>query len=945
MSNPIESIILQHGANDKVIFVFPSDIAASLWLEKALDITKRNTLPSDRFIAWDRFKEQAMQASAQNLQAVSKIIRKLYAQNIAEKNAQATSPFFTDLIQKEYAAESLNFAPWIARILPQLSLLKNKIDKAHNAALPHKHNLVGSNNAMCKDLLFLSDDYEKFLLDHDLFEPSWQRPLLKDEGLQFFILFPEAIEDYAEYASILAQAQFITNISTPVFIAEPKDRPKLFQTSREELRACALQIEALISKGVPLEHIAISVPKLETFGPYLTKELFLRGIPFEYRAGIELGKHSAGRLFALIESCVNSNFAFSDAKALLLNQLIPWKGPEGEQLIEFGIRNHCVTSWTDKGKFVDVWDEAFKTPTKGEKGDDHLKEWFKLLKKDLQAMVRADSFSNARIAYILFREHFLDMAQLDERDDAVIARCIEELKNLCSLEKEFSFIMPKKPWSFFVKHLNETSYVPQRTQSGISIFPYRVAAGIPFPFHFVLNASMEDASVSYRELSFLREDLRDEFRAFDTDASSTFFSLYHCSPLTSGYADFSANVGVSFSVSAQTFLGYSTMHSFFMQNSNGVESQDTLEDSVSFSEDPYLAERDWLLGKREFPQRLYPLQKKSFFAYQSYENGPITSYLYQPLLSSTPLLQFALLKKHYENKLPKISATSLNNFSFCNSYWFLNSVLTITEDESDASLPNERNLGNVYHSVLHKVYERIKKTDQSFKSANLETYIQWAKEFSEQSTAAESEFSGPLAAPLLESLSKRVAEGVSEMLKLDASLLDGFIPEILEQWFSFEYNNKYFVGKIDRISRRATDNELVLIDYKSGRVPTKSLYTPNELGLLGDYQMPMYLFIVEQDPKTTYKHDDIQHAWYGNIKTSKYNRILSDPNEIPVGSREKVLTREEFKPCEEAFNKMCSIFVQALSDYNFTRPPHLSYSSCATCSYNKICRILYSVRP
>ena len=522
MLNPVEELLKAEGTKDDSVLVFPSDIAAALWLEEALDITGKTTLPAEKCIAWDRFKEKAMQKTVAGKSPVSGVLRKLYALDLAARNRKAAEPLLSSLIPKQHAQDGDVFAAWISRLLPQLGLWQSRAQKAAEFRIAHGPAPLANTDAEDTDLAFLVSDYGRFLDDHSLFEPAWQRPPLADEGIRYFILFPEAIEDFDEYAAILASAPCITQVPVPPFAPDENTVFDVFSNARDELRSCALRIEHLVSQGVPCERIAISVPEIATIGPYLLRELSLRGIPAEYRAGTKLGEHPAGRLFSLIEECVNRDFSFGAVKALLLNRLVPWKHPEAGYLVDFGIRNHCVTSWKEHGEQVDIWEEAFRTPAKGEQGDTRIQEWYRSLRKALIAMVRATSFSSARTAYILFRNDFLDMTALAAADDAVIARCVEELNALAALEDEYRPVLPASPWSFFTAQLRETNYVPQRTSRGVSIFPYRVAAGTPFTWHFVLDASMEHASVAYRQLPFLTEDKRERLRAFDTDASASF---------------------------------------------------------------------------------------------------------------------------------------------------------------------------------------------------------------------------------------------------------------------------------------------------------------------------------------------------------------------------------------------------------------------------------------
>jgi len=541
--DPITARIRLHGDDDRTVFVFPSDIAASLWLEAALRITGCETLPTRRFVAWDRFKEEAVRATVAGKSPVSSVLRKLYALKLTERNRDSGTPLLSSLVPAAHAADGELFAGWIARLLPQLALWESRNLRAAGRRK--------ESDAEDADLAFLKADYGAFLERNALFEPSWQKPPLRDTGFRYIIFFTEAIEDYTEYAALLRSAPFIETVDCPVPPEGSFPSLKEYGNTREEIRSVALEVEALLRNGMKSGEIALSVPDLETVSPYLLREFRLRSIPVEYRSGEPLGAKPAGRLFSLIRDCVSRSFPFAPLKSLLLDRIIPWKHPDlAEELIGFGIRNHCVTGWTEDGKKLDIWEEAFKAPNRGESGDWRLRDWYRSLRKALDGLASSRSFTECRNRWFAFRSDFLEMEKLPAEDNAVLARCVDELNLLAALESRYRDFLPADPFGFFVSHLSEKNYVPQRAEGGVSIFPYRVAAGTPFARHFILDASQDSATVLYRQLPFLRQDKRLDLFLDDIDASAAFFNVYACT-------------GGSFSCSARSFGGYRTPHGYF----------------------------------------------------------------------------------------------------------------------------------------------------------------------------------------------------------------------------------------------------------------------------------------------------------------------------------------------------------------------------------------------
>lgn len=933
--NYLERLIREQGDDDHAIFVFPSDIAASLWLAEALDITGRETIPARRFIAWDRFKEEAVQATVAGKAPVSSVLRRLYALELAERNRTAGTPLLSSIIPAEHAATGNVFARWIAGILPQLAVWKHKKENAR------------SGDTEDVDLAFLLSDYSKFLDDNKLFEPSWQRPPLRDTGNRYYIIFHETIEDFDEYAPLLLGSPSVI----PVHVQQPTANEPLtldvYENSREEIRACALEIETLLRDGTKCEKIAISLPDAETAAPYLLRELGLRGIPFEYRMGSNLGDLPAGRLFSLVAKCTSSSFSFASMKALLLDRVIPWKHRDiAERLIEFGIRNHCVASWADGGKKIDVWEEAFNDPTHGDPGDATLRKFYRDLKGFFRGMTDAKTFTACRNNYFAFRNDSLDMSLLDKRDDAILARCVDELNALASLESRYAKWIPSNPFAFFVSILDEKKYVPQRAPGGVSVFPYRVAAGTPFAHHFILDASQDKATVLYRQLPFLRQDKRLHLNLQETDASAPFFLTYAATPRAATPAvkhapgelpwDDEPRSGVRFSCATRSFSGYRVPHGYFAE----------AKPAHARDDDPYQAERKWYesFATAPFPDRLHGKQLDGFNEWKARPAARDFSYLETPYGERLPGLIARIAEKQMQAGDVRVSQSDLSSFSVCNARWFLSRILAIEAETSDAELLNERNLGLLYHDVLKKLYERIRDTDGSFASKRIDEYKAWARELAGLAAADHAEFRGPIAAPLIATLVARIADGVERILELDATTLDGFIPEFLEDDIAFSRDGIRYYGKIDRISRRGADDATVLIDYKSGKPPALSDYAKEAGEANNDFQIPMYIFLAEESPESPYRKSKIECAWFASIGDGEWRPIVNDKGTADHG-RKKFLTRESFAPAMASFIDETKAFAEAVKSGDFTRPIELPRDECVSCDFKKICRYVYAVRP
>ncbi|MDR2096961.1 MAG: PD-(D/E)XK nuclease family protein, partial [Spirochaetaceae bacterium] len=809
-------------------FVFPSQTSAFFWARKVLALFDIKTLAMERFLAWDRFKESCIRAGIPGLKPANAVHRALFAVNLAERNAELR--LFSNLIPQKYSDDGTIFARNIARALPPLPLwletVKAKTER--NAEIqPDGEDL---------DFLTLENEYKQFLEKHKLFESAWERPPFREKENQYFIFYPELIEDFTEYEKLLDSPNIHiirVNKNTEV------KRLHQFDSSRAEIRAVILEIRRLYEQEkIPYEDMAISVPALETLEPYIKREAALYGVPVHPRSGRPLSRYSVGGFFSLAKECVDNNFSFSALKALLLNGSLPWRSPEkNEDLIRFGIENNCVSGYREDGRLKDVWEEAFNA----EKSKLH--PYYKDIKYKLCSLVHAKSFAEIRKYYFAFRGNwddpcgsslFLQDACSDESYD-VIARCIEELSALIQIQESIPDVKISGVLSFFIDILNEKQYVPEREEGGVNIFQYRVAAAAPFAAHFVINANQKDSSVIYRSLKFLRPDKRKKTGAAedDYDASPDLFRAYNSS-------DF-----VWYSASLLTFSGWTIPHSFFNDNYEQVNPEENI------SADYYLEEKSWWLnGANPFPARLFPAQKNGFEFWKEIPASPLFSLLKEPFTAAREntfgLLRPAIDEKRCPDGKLRVSATDLQVFFGCPTAWLFENIFEIKEEFLEARLLDDRSKGILFHEILRKLFERIKTEDNVFLQKNIEKYKDWAALYTAQVVAENKAFHGPLCAPLTGAMKNGIQRYITELLKLESELFDGYSVSELETEKEIEYSDYILNGRLDRISVSAEGGPCI-IDYKTGGLPSKADCFPDEDGRLINFQIPVYIKLYEEN--------------------------------------------------------------------------------------------------
>ena len=524
------SVLREHIADQNVSFVFPSQIASDLWARKTCTLGIVRSVAKGRFLAWDRFKEEVVKETTQGevSSPSTSVMRRIFADALVRKNAK--DPFLKSLIPIEYSGSGAVFAPFIARLLPSLAYWEKLANNASSAGC------LTAVDAEDGDYLLVKKEYQAFLERYGLFEPSWEQVKTLNGSRRYVIFFPELIEDFAEYDALLSGTQFIRVGAETA--ANTAGAPLLvfYQSAREEIRSAVMEIQKYHEvDGVPYEDMAISIPETEEMEPYLLLELSLRHVPHVRRAGKKLGESGAGRLFSLVNEAASSRFSFNSLKALVLSDHIPWSESEkNKALVNFGIKYNCVSGYSQDGRSVDIWEEAFKEACgRGQRAENiELQRYYWKLKEAVFAIAGAESFGGIKKKYFDFWNSFnksglLDMEKISPEDDAVLSRCIAELNNLIELEERFNdpALVPSSPLGFLISHLDEIVYVRDDKKTGVNIYPWRAAAASPFRCHFVLNASQSAASVIYQPLKFLRQDKRKHLGLEDKDATGAFFLL------------------------------------------------------------------------------------------------------------------------------------------------------------------------------------------------------------------------------------------------------------------------------------------------------------------------------------------------------------------------------------------------------------------------------------
>ena len=932
MVNIVIETIKKYISAEDVLFVFPSQTAAGMWARKTCTSGIIRSAASGRFLAWDKFKEQA--AEKKTGEPVSDVIRKIFAEILIKKNAEAAKnhaendesglPDFPlkSIIPAEYAGEGRIFSAFIAGLLPSLASWEKLMYKHFPDARS------SFNDPEDRDLSLIKNEYSQFLDRFGYYEPSWEEIKIDGREKKYVIFFPELIEDFAEYENLLKPPGFIKISGASVHINS--GILQLYPSVRTEIRSMVLEMQKLHEEEeIPYEEMAVSVPGLENMEAGLQKEFYLHHIPVTRRAGKPLGRTGTGKLFSLINECTASLFSFNSLKALVLNDNVPWKDPQkNRDLVRFGMEYNCVCSYFQNGKPQDIWEEAFGELHTAEAAV--LRNYYGDLKDQIRAFTGSKNFADIRKNYFIFKKTFLDMEKISEENDAVISRCIVELSSLEELEKKFNDpeTIPARPFDFFVSHLNEKEYLGAGRIHGVNIFRWRVASAAPFRCHYVLNASQGAAAVLYSPMKFLRQDKRKTLGLEETDATGAFFSLCH----TGDDVNFTAHTEIS--CSSQTYSGWSVPHSFFA-GGRIIEGPpcppDYYEDERSFWKE---TENNGNIG------RIYPLQKLSFNNWLEPLKGDRKDFSF----FASPVPADSHVHKMISERLPcqdgilAVTATlDLNEFYKCPLLWLYRRIFAINEFSLEAALLDDTALGILYHRIMESLFMKIKNLSGTFDSINMEKYKKWAEEITKDEIKKEHAFKGPLAVPLVSPQAEGMSKKIGALLELEKKYFDNYSVGELELPVSYQTGDLVIRGIIDRVSV-SPDGIPVIIDYKTGEAPEQIDIGELEDRPLAEFQTPIYIKLLEEkiNENITQKKIRTEGACFYSINKKKIKVVVGERTR--AGS--KTLDREEYETILEAADKQIHEFSEKVKGLDM-KPGEIRLSDCLKCRYKTICRSAY----
>ena len=983
-------------SNPKNVFVFSTDVVMNSWVDWCVthpDESGVEAVSLERFIAWDKFKGEAVRGTERDKKSIPSILRKFFVNSLIAQNASATDKnvLFKKLINPEFRADAASFSDWIARLLPSLKLWHETIKK-HPEYKPDDED---------SDYMELYTRYSAFLDANNFFEPSWIVPDFSSDGKHYILFYPETLEDYTDYIDIFANCPDITIISLPKTELQTSEIPCIrYSDSRKELRRTILQIRKLCEGNAQPAHtnktvetptadrwdqVTLNVPDLETYRPYLERELTKYCVPFVIRAGFPLIQNTAGQVFTEIQNCFNSSFSYDSMRSLLLNEYIPWKYDLKvlrENLIQEGNKMRCICGFDEAGA---VQDESVSTAlngvtpanigtgeTQNAKSTEHFDSWegalsstanqntlelnfYRNLKHDISSICKSKSFDAIIQAWEIFKEHYLEKNDFSEDANAILGRCITELKSLAQIENEYcivenSSLKVSNHYDFFINELGKKTYTPQNKKTGISVYPYKLSAGAYFQNQFVIDSSQKNLEIQYKKLGFLNEEkrrilgLQNQDKTFN--ASKAFIRLYaaHFPKI------------VHFSYAEDSFAGFAICH-------NALDQKDD-ENTKKLDDDDFILNVKQYMMVRPFssPLKLSKAQKTQIENFQAL-NAPDKPETAQNKVSASVLDKVnSALKKELEGKII-ITQSDMSKFFPCPRKWILSKVLSLKEESLDTDLMQPFDMGNINHKILELfmndyyesntplptcnddgVFEDEDKIVEVLKNHAFTAIHDSSKDYSK------SPLSQKMLVAQIDQITSNILSFLHSFLKPNRpssskinrnSKTEGYggcIVRGVEKSYSVKNQDKNYnyYGKIDLLLTSAMQNTdadgWTIIDYKNASTPkNKDIKVKDEE--LSNFQMPMYISLVQANEKVK------------DIDVARFYAIKEADTAVAIDQNTANCSQDDFEPTMEAFRNYSDEFERIVSSKDFEPDPEKVdiYKDCVNCDFKSVCRRNYEV--
>ena len=922
----MENELLDRISDGRTVLVFPSEVAARFWRRRAVTRGPQRALSTGRIVSWDAFKEGVFQIRSDR-RPINAMLRRVFCERLLQENRRR--PFLRALVQPAFKENSVAFAGMLQRALPLLHSLEQRVGTG------------SQRNETLLDLTDVAARYRRFLDEAGLFEPGWERSQIAAPREPHSVVFPELIADHREFAADLERQPNVSTYTLPG--GYPHAPLYRHANAHQEVHQVLSQVERLLDEGVDPTEIVITVAELEAYEPFLQRYAELHAIPLHLHRGRPLSEYGAGRLFRGIATLVAGDFSFGALRGLLLDHAIPWISPDLiRALIRAGIDGGCLkrglgsaAGAAGNSAVRDQWLRAIAYSSADREQTKALRSYYIALRDALVKIVAASGAGELRTLLVAFLRRFLDTDRWEEANLAAFQRAMDELKQLAAAEALLGSPI-ERAYPLWLSLLEQTPYVSRQHGSAVSVYPYRVAAGIRPAYHFVVNASHDGTRVLENPFSFLREDLRQSLDLPEQDFSDAFLHAYHIS-----------GADVRFSCSLESFAG--PRFAAGRLDVRDAPDPGSLEPAAAqpaaqpgSAPDPYHTERDlWAAGLKALPPCIYPAQltgishleqtgfvaRATDFAREVVPQGALRDRLLRrsqrrgegsAAPSATPPLA--------------LSATRIDSYRACPFGHLLGHVLRIEEPGFVVDPQPARDVGSYQHAVLETLYRRLAEQDPLLDEGRLEEAFGVLEDtlYDERLTR---DALRTIPAPVLEVVRRLTRDGVQRILEAEVEKFGVQHIAETERTLSCPLDDGSVTvsGRVDRLSSLPNDDSWMVVDYKRrGSVSrTAAVGRGEDTSRIETVQLLLYALLVEQEGRR------VERACYYLVEHGEIRTII-DPDD----SRARI--SDERREALLQFVRRCASSVAdglRRGDYRFPDP----VGGCADCRFRGICRARFAV--
>ncbi|MDR1324958.1 MAG: PD-(D/E)XK nuclease family protein [Treponema sp.] len=969
-------------------FVFPFAIPAEFWAREAA-LAAGRPLDPGRFMAWDKFKEHALSIKQTGRREINRAVRTLFASSLLRENHrefQKGKALLRDYINPDYANSSYSsFIGSLARLLPMLDRVLRRPEIAEIR-----------DDAYFNDLKLIHERYARFLAEHNLYEPSWNRASFNAFDEKWLLFYPELAEDWDEYEEELLRLAKDAGETVRIIPLSAIDAPSCenaqgeavravigsyarkhiaFTFSADEYRCLALLTRRLLDEArLSYEDIVISFAG-GAHPERLIQEFSLYDIPIDPRQGKFLVEYPAGRIFTALSACPAQKWSFRSLKNLLLDKAFPWKDKEWiDLLIDFGLQYRCLSGFHEGYHDIDVWEQTFDRHIQRGFLDQpvfKISSFYGQLKKDINALVNATSFEDLRTAWHMFSRNHFDKTALAPDTDKLFARSMRALDALIEIEKQFPGLSTGsaetsgdekaaggRAFPIFLSYIQEEPYVFQSDTRGVALYDYRVAAGIGPAVHFIINMNQEDATVVYATgASFLREDRKRLLKIPDRDLSASFIHAY---AISGGFP--------VFTVSSQTFSGSVIPHRRLYE----LDGRLVYPKDVLLPENPYDIEAKLVLNDGgvwyaplDAPPLVSEIQKRGWQARQTLLCPPLGVDLRYTPMNDVALREalrerlgkqmlFRRIKRHIpiddENtgeavRDLRLSPTDLNEYQVCPFKWLMERGLLIEPKQTEIETIGQRNIGTLYHRIIEAIFKRIQEHgDGRFHSALIADEYQTYIIEEVRIAIAEAQMNeGAFQESVYDMLRPRIMAAINDYLvraDIDgAKVLGAEIPLRRE----YPPSETALSGKTDLVLQDSA-GDLLVMDFKTASLPLAAALIATDdadTAIPQDVQMAAYINMIEHIHNAADTSDTndappplVTRARFYSIDNRKFCDVVDEKG--GKGKYHLPRTPEEYQREKDGVNALFAQVSDTVKQgaYQVTK----DRSNCGACTVSSVCR-------